>query len=108
MLLWWIATFDLRDGPIGAGDTAEEARANLIVQIAHAEPRDLRGALGELATPGDILGAVKQIRTMIRELEWDVELSRVSCNMPNWLRHQKTISHWRQVINKLGYIAGQL
>ena len=106
LLLWWIATFDRRDGPIGAGDTAEEAKANLIAQIAHAEPRDLRDALGELATPSEILGAVKQIHKMIRKCETNAEIARTGMNPSSRLRNQRAADHWRRVINDLGRIVG--
>ena len=108
LLLWWIATFNRRDGPIGAGDTAEEAKANLIAQIAHAEPRDLRDALGELATPGEILGAINQIHGMIRELERDAEIARISVNYPARSRHLRAADRWTRAVNNLGRVAGVL
>ena len=106
LLIWWTATFDRGNGPIGIGPTKEEAKANLIAQIAHADPHDLRSALGELATPTEILGAVKHIRRMIYELERDATALGPFAARYKHQRLCNAAHHWRRVINNLGRIAG--
>ena len=108
LLLWWIATFDRRDGPIGAGNTAEEAKANLIALIARDDPRDLRCALGELATPAEILGGINHIRGMIYECDTKAELARMNLDAPTRLRYQRGAERWRRVVSNLARVAGAL
>lgn len=97
-ILWWIAFFDMAAGPIGAGPSADDAKANLIVCIAHKQPTHLKKALGELANVNDLRRAIRQIQQLRHRCE--IKASEHSL-APTQVHYQQAANHWQKVIERL-------